>query len=249
MNWKETLKQIKAGRDELRKYDSIMTPYEHDVIVRDLAAKSEAAYQAAYNGSVGEFRAAKNTYRQSLDALKKAEAAEIARFDSARLNVEMEAIQRRVDLALQSNSGQIFGGQNVAARLQSIYEEAGKSGDLIKQRAGAEIMSAALSRVAPNDREEVAHIAGQAERDLKNMRMTLEIEKAQQGISQAANEMLVKRDELATVGETLGDNVRGPFSISGFAKAMREVQVVDGTLHVYEPDAVELATVVTLPDK
>jgi len=239
MNWKEILKQIKAGREELRKYDSIMTPYEHDVIIRDLAAKSEVAYQAVYNGSVGEFRAAKSAYRESIDALKRAEAAEIARFDAAKLNTEMESVQRRVDLALQSNSNQIFGGQNVAARLQSIYEEAVKSGDLVKQRAGAEIMSAALSRVAPNDRAEFAHVSGQAERDLKAMRVTPEIEKARQGISQAANEMLVKRDELATVGETLGDNVRGPFSISGFAKVMREVQIIDGELHVYEPDVVE----------
>jgi hypothetical protein len=204
-----------------------MTEYERGAIARDIKRLSEAVFPAVAGAVIAEFKSAIADYQKSLEAIDTARKAEIGRFDSGRLNAEMQLIRTRVELAFQKDVNPHRGADTPASkRLAEIYGEAAQSDDLHKRRAAIEIFKS-LPLPAGNQEERIAinALAKSAEAAESGLRDTPELQQARQHRTAALDALGAKQQRLVDVSREMGSgDPRDPFAASAFAKAYKLVE-------------------------
>jgi len=131
------LENLKTAREEYRQYYGMMTPYERSIIERDIKEQSERIFPLVSSAAIGEWKDAIRKYQQSGQSYNRELTKEISRWDSGKLNSELQMVQSLIALAIEGGGGGVFdgGSPGVTAKLESIYAEAIQSGDVHKQRA------------------------------------------------------------------------------------------------------------------
>jgi hypothetical protein len=242
-NWEA---EIKAAYEELRLHGHEMSPYEHNLISREIKRRQDELIPIVGAKVIGEFKAAIKAYQDAEAGVDKARTAEINRFDSAKLNTELQLLQARVDLAYQKDVNPHRGADTPASkRLAEIFAEAVHSDDLHKQRAAVEVFKAIRLPAGPQEeRILVNQLAKDAEAAEPGLRDTAELHQARQNRTEALDKLGAKREHLDKVSRLLGmGGIDDALSPGPFAKAARMVQRVNGELRIYEEDAPEVTGV------
>lgn len=220
-NWEA---EIKSWQTELKNHGHEMSPYERNVISREIRKRQDELIPVVGAQVIGEFKAAIKKYQDSKKAVDAAKEKEINRFDDQRYNAALQAIQSRVNLALKADVNPLAGDQPASARLKIIYEESFMSKDIHKQRAAAEVMRS-IELPKNQDRAAVNELLRRAEKDESALRITEELAQAQDAQRQALYELGEKRDRLNKVSEILGTgSTHDVFSDNPFTKAARLVE-------------------------
>lgn len=245
--WRDLLKELKAAKDELRRHENIMTPYERQAISESIKARAEAVGPRLQGGAIAEWKAAIEVYQDKAAAVEKARIAEINRWDNARLGAEIGAVKALVELALSGGNGNALAGMTKAApRLERIYNEAQVSGDIYKQRAAAEVfrsLDGASLKTDTTDRAAVSGLVHKAAKDLPGLRVTDGITQAIHERDEAAQGVYNLRSELNDVSLVMGyGDATGLFASGPIASAFRGVKFNnDHTLTIFPEDSVEVA--------
>lgn len=244
--WRDLLKELKAAKDELRRHENIMTPYERQAISESIKARAEAVGPRLQGGAIAEWKAAIEVYQDKAAAVEKARIAEINRWDNARLGAEIGAVKALVELALSGGNGNALAGMTKAApRLERIYNEAQASGDIYKQRAAAEVfrsLDGASLKTDTTDRAAVSGLVHKAAKDLPGLRVTDGITQAIHERDEAAQGVYNLRSELNDVSLVMGyGDATGLFASGPIASAFRGVKFNnDHTLTIFPEDSVEV---------
>jgi hypothetical protein len=201
---------------------------------------------------IGEFKAHIAHYKSAQAKVQEERAKEANRFDTARLNQELQLIQTRVKLAMEGETNLLDAGNvPISARLQAVYDEAMQSGDIHRQRAAVEVLKATSAH--GQERIAVNALAKSAERAERDLRQTEATRTAAQDLQGAADALEAKRAHLDKTSQLLGMGpVDDPFSMSPFAKAARLVGHEKGTqdndgfhggIVIYDEDSPEVTGV------
>jgi hypothetical protein len=206
MKYSRTFTTTFAGENDWRKQRD---HFERMVETARRDADKMSEFEAqAISEELDEFRstqgvkikaAAIEQYHQALDyfqaqerAVDAARVREIAKWDASRLAPEMRVFSQRISTALESMD-------NPEAELKEVYSEAKQSGDHYKLRAAADALKQAMTRQMPIERKlRLNSIAKQAQEDLRAIRTTEEISKAQEAARQAFEKAMETRKELIT---------------------------------------------------
>lgn len=218
--------EIKAAQEELRLHGHEMSPYERNVISREIKRRQDELIPVVGAQVIGEFKNAIRKYQDSLATVDAERAKEINRFDTVKFNAELQTLNTRVKLALEAPVNPLRGKDKpTSARLEEIYNEAIQSGDLHKQRAALETFKSLPSTGNAQERIAINGLAKKAEQTEFAFRQTEGTLKAQQERRGALQELEAKHEKLNKVSEILGmGNVNDPFNIGPFAKAAKLVQ-------------------------
>jgi hypothetical protein len=253
-SWREAVTDIKAAITEYEGDKHLMTHYESTIVLRGIQGARERARPAVYEGITAAFTESLTGYKASVELAHAAAAAEVRRWDSARLLTELQTAAARVDLALQgvtSTSMPIMdNGPSLGSSLRLLYDEAQRSGDIYRQRATLEVLEALPARVEGKPGElEVRVLARQAREDLSTLRVTEEMRRAAEVVNAAATRLFEQRSELVEVSRVLGEDVTSPFAESDLTRLYRQVAVQDGHVVIRDPDSPEVTGWVILDDK
>lgn len=233
--------EIKAALQELKLHGHEMSPYEKNVISREIKRRQDELIPVVGARVIGEFHAAIKGYKKAEELQQAERAKEINRFDSGKLNAEMQLIQARVNNAMSQITNNLR-GDSVAARLQNIYAEAVQSGDIHKQRAAVEVMKSVS--VGGPERLQVNQLARDAEAAELQFRQTEGTRSAQQARIDSLGELHAKHENLNRVSQLLG---MGPvdvvFSDNPFSRAARMVEFTPEGPQIHEADAPQVTGV------
>jgi hypothetical protein len=221
-NWEA---EIKTAQQELRLHGHEMSPYERNVISREIKRRQDELIPVVGGMVIGEFHQAIGKYKASEQLMQAERTKEINRFDSAKLNTEIQLMQTRVQMATQKDKNVLRGDNpGISAQLQQVYSEAIQSGDLHKQRAAIEVIKS-VSLPGGQERGFVNDLARQAERAEVEFRQTEGTRNAQQARMDALGELHAKHEQLDKVSQLLGMGaIDDPFNPGPFAKAAKMVE-------------------------
>jgi hypothetical protein len=222
-NWEA---EIKAALDELRNHGHEMSPYERNVISREIKRRQDELIPVVGAKVIGEWKGTITKYQEAQKRMKAERSAEINRWDSAKLNAEMDLFQRRVDMVLKAGSDPLHGDAPISAKIQQVYNDALQSGDIHKQRAAVEVIKTVTGRIqAGQEKIAVNQLARDAEKVELELMQTEGTRKAQAELVQAENELITRRANLDKVSQVLGmGGIDDVFATSPFAKAASLVE-------------------------
>lgn len=207
-SWRKNLDTLKAAQKEMQTYNHLFTAYERETIKQDIAAKKNAFFSDIVNGTVNEvLDPAIQNYKGAQSRAAAARANEIKRWDAAKLRDEMQATGMILDGMLKTQNSPLFSSRGSRAdQVRQLYEDAIASGDIYKQRAASEVMRG-LSERAQLKEEKLAFaiIEGQARENLDSLRMTAEIQAAEEGKRDAANGLRTAVQEVINTSIDLGE--------------------------------------------
>lgn len=237
-NHRELLAELKQARKEYETYATVMTPYERELVSRDIQRKREAYHDTVVQGVLDEFNTA-------LDNLKAAQARKVAaaekeaqRWDSGKLSTELSTARQLVELAKQRGDESAFGGLSVQAKLAGILQDAQLSKDIHKLRAVCEVIASQPGTVAGT-------LPGAVNQLLRHVRDIPEIAEAQQAEYDALVVMDDARTLLTEAGAAIGEDVDGIMPHPGpLIKAARRVKATPQGVVILDENDVEVTGVV-----
>ena len=241
--WKGSLNQIKEMRDNFKRNETIMTPYERVTNAGEIKRVTEMAFSLVAGGVIGEYRAAVAKAKDGIKGIERAKANEINRWKPDALRVEFENAKTLVGMAAGSKSS-VFDRSSATKKIQTILEEAKASGDLHKQRAVLEVIQS-LEPSSLDDKQAAAILIGQAKRDLDALRHPPEIDQAIQTAKAAWDAERAKRAEVIDASIALGNgNPTDFFADGAFAKILRTVEVKNGEVLFHDENSPEVTRIV-----
>lgn len=253
--WKDAGAALKDACDEYTKNQSIMTDYERRVIGREIKEQKDRFLPALQAGLAGEINGAIENYQKAQGKLFNARAAETRRWDGGKLAGELNTYSTLVDIIYRSAANDAFsGGPPAGSKLQALYEDALRSGDMYKIRAAGEVLQGFENGggfKAQSDRVSAAALAGQAKNDLSVLRNTEEVNLAGQEIGKAGSKIRETIETARTDLQAIGEGDPGGMLAYGLVTAaIRRVKVSpDGSLTFFAPDSFEATGIGTIPDK
>lgn len=203
--WRDRLAEIKAARDEYKSIESIAGPGERVLFSKSINEKIAEVENMIIQGALSEFQSAVDQWHDANKKLQTAKNDEVKRWSAEKINAEMTMAESLVKNAVRSSTG----GQlepDVLPRLRSMYQEAYNSGDLYKQRAYAEVFTG-LAGMVGNDGEArllANRLSKQARRDARAVRVTPELEKADQAAAAAVEGINKAKSTLFEVDDSMG---------------------------------------------
>ncbi|TDA63901.1 MAG: hypothetical protein D9V45_12910 [Chloroflexi bacterium] len=240
----KALLEIRAAQAELKKYESIMTPYERHTINESIQSKVAANRDLVYNGVKGAWLNFISGYKDAVKRYLQAEQNEINSWDSGKLGTEMHTFQMRLNQAIgMEDKGALAGNTQNINQVKAMYQEAMNSGDRYKQRAAAEVIRGVNTKNMQRDQVvEIRLMARNAEEQLKTLRTSDALQKAAAEANQAQKELFEQREGIKAVAETMGEPVDQVFQAGDYAKLTKMLQVDSGTREVklYGLDAPEV---------
>lgn len=132
-------------------------------------------------GAIGEYRSKLMEFQKAQAAHKKEIEREANRWDTGKLSGEMAFVNQRIEAALGT-------GNDPVSEFKALFEDAKVSGDRHKIRAAAEALRGALGKVKTDnmDTRRALNLLGkQADAELRQMRVTPEMEKAEEAAKAA----------------------------------------------------------------
>jgi hypothetical protein len=216
--WKTSYKKLQADRQRFYAYANIMTQYEAQTIKQSLQEQTEYLAPSIKIGALSEFNQAIAGYEATVAKVDAAKAAELRRWDSAKLIAERQNIQQQIDLAFQSG-GDPLSGKNPADQIAKVLAEAKQSGDINRIRAAAEV-GRGIVKNAPAVAPQISDL----ENSLATSRQTPEMAAAEQERIAALNDLFAKKNELPEIGAAIGEPVNPVFPTGSIDRAMRKVR-------------------------
>jgi len=231
-NWKDTLNFYQGEVNKVRKYESILTPFEKVSLGEYLHELNQKTQIEVIPAATQEFIQVKENYKVRESAFQKAKANEINRWDAGKLNAEMDFTKSRLESILRSNLS--FPEKKI--EIEALIKEANESKDITKQRATAERLLNIADHVEGSalDKMEYNQFSSQAKRLIEKIRTTEEIKTSKENLKAAAEELLEKRKELDSIAQTFhGDHAYFDY-VREFSKVARDVDfdVIKGELKV-----------------
>jgi len=209
MFWKRQLEELREARQSLN--DSWQSATE---LERQLATKRYHQLQAGYepsilNGSLAEWNAAADRAGDAIGAVMDAKAAEVRSWDASALSSEMDVIEKRIQLLINSGSGSDMGDDPTISKLKAIYDENINCGSRERERATGEVFSGLLGFVHSGgvlDRAPFNALQAQAKYDLAEIRHTAAIDTSEDSARLAINGLNAAKGKLQDVDSLLGYN-------------------------------------------
>jgi hypothetical protein len=193
-DWRKQRDHFAAMLETARLNGHKMSQFERESIRAELDNYSNTQGVKILGAAIEQYHQALDTFRAKEQAVEKERVREIARWDASKLAPEMQVVNMRVSTALQS--------QHPEQELKQLYAEAQLSGDNYKIRAAADALKQAANQAigSPNMPAEtllrIDGVARQAAADLKALRTTPEIVKAQEVAKEAFDAAMKTRAEL-----------------------------------------------------
>lgn len=218
-SWRDRLEEIKGARAEYYKNLNIMTPFERVLIEKSVSEKVKEVEPYILEGAIGEWHYALNNYQKAIAQVQEAKNREVSRWDASKLNAEMQSAEMLIKKAIESSVGGGSLEPSVMPRIEAMYQDAQRSGDIYKQRAMAEVATSLTNMVGDDmsDRMRANRIAQQAQRDAQAVRTTAELERAHITAKEAVESINHAREVLsdvdAALGRTLPNGEIGHFDI------------------------------------
>lgn len=255
--WRGKYEHLKTYHDWCQQNLPDMTVIERRIHGEEYNQLKGQYTQAISAGAVQEWHDTIRIFQAYQDARRKAETAEVKRFDAGKLSSEMALCGALVGLVNNAPDMSTFGGgPSRADRLNLIYQDAVKSGDLNKQRACYEIFSMMTPPASEGEtgseqaraRGIVVGLIGQAKQSLAQLRVTPEMVKAAEEEDAAFKMLMDKRRELEQINGLVDnyDPNSGTlmWSTTPIAKALKEVSVNKAGEVVYnepEPEPIDFS--------
>jgi len=241
-NTKKNLDNIREMRANYERYQPIMTPYEDQVTSREIKRFCEAVGSSIMAAVQWDWKLAISKCERAIQKTTEAKQSEINRWDSAKFNAELDTAKNLVGIVKESKPGPLGGGMNAGAKLNELYQEAFASGDIFKQRAMAEVVfNQDFGSFGPDARQVALALANQAKRDLEILRITPEMQAAEEKKQQAFADLQAERQSLIDTAAVLGEpNPEAPFAPGGFAKMLKMVEIIAGKIKIHAEDSPEV---------
>jgi hypothetical protein len=220
-DWRKIVEDLKLAREEYSRHSSMMTPYERQVVSESIKEEVDKNRKWATQAALKEFQSTVEAFANAQIKIEKAKGQEVNRWEPGKLADEMRVASLLVDQALESPFP--------IDELRRIYSDANTSQDMFKKRGVAEVLKGAVNRVKSGDYELLSRVnsmSQMAARDLEQLRITPEIEKAHQEAGEAFENHMAVRKELNRAAEILGDTM-GPIS-----RALMRVKYDDTGPHI-----------------
>lgn len=204
-SWRDRLEELKTARAEYSKLEPIMTEVERILIAKSINEKQSEVGSYIMQGALSEWHYAIDQYKNAVKGIQEAKNREVSRWEAIKLNAEIDTAERLVTKAVQSSTGGRL-DPSVMPRLKAMYDEAQNSGDIYKMRAMAEVFTGLPSMVGGDldDRMYANKLSQQAQRDAQAVRVTREIEKADQLARDAVETLTQAKSALHEVDEGFG---------------------------------------------
>jgi hypothetical protein len=217
-DWRESLETLRKGRETLQKHAPIMTQFERMTVENSIKENRDKDYPIIAGGITAEFNQAIESYQAAQKKYQAAQAAEINRWNDAGLTAARTNLLQQVDLITKNKDNVFSPGESAASKLQSLYHEMRQSGDMVKQRAAAEVCANLQGR-------DNITLATQAKSDLQTLRITPEMGQAENAIDAAQAALIGKHNELGQVVQDLDgiNSPYNPFNTSLLAKEFRRL--------------------------
>lgn len=247
-DWIDAAAEIRRAKEELRKYEGIMTPYERQSISGSIQEKIASRYGFIYQGAAADLNGAKKQYKDTVSAREKARAQEITSWDSGKLGIEMNTFQMLVNREMEFNNGApgFTRRADVSVRVKTLYQEAMASGDRYKMRAAVEVVHGINTDKTPKDQAVELRILGrECESVLETLRTTPEMLKAAEAEKSAVKELFSAKELVKEVAVVMGEDPDNLFAEGGFTKLLKTVQVdrYSGEVKIFEMDSPEVSGV------
>jgi hypothetical protein len=250
--WRDRIREIKSAYDELRENSSIMNEYQRTIIERRIKDMKTAYYPVIVSGLLAENRDAVQTLKNAKHRTISEKQKEINSWDAQKLTTEMQLQQMLVDQSFSEGNHNIFNSDGTVGNLEKIFNDAQQSGDKYKMRAVAEVMKSLPNKTnSMEDEIKFAgnHLANESKKLLQSIRITPEMVKANEGYQQAYDEYRTVRQEIIKTSYDIGEgDPLGFFKDNELTRAIKQVQIVDDEVMIFETDAPEVTGVIAVKE-
>lgn len=241
-NWRKDLEDLNAMRQELVNRGSVMSPYEFLTNTEYTKDFQEKIFPAVSAAVLKEHEAAIAKMQRAREAYKKEQSKEVDRWEPNKFNTEIDLAHKRVNLALSAEDPGPFIGNSPTKvqKLTQLMAEAKQSENIYTKRAIFEVVGALTLRDGP-ERQEVNHLAKEAQRELPKLRQTDGLKQAEQDERAALNEYATVSQQTIDTCIVLGQgNPTNPMVANQFRYAIERVQVDrdTGQVTILTPDEV-----------
>lgn len=204
-----------------------MTPAEKQQAADQLAEMREAYRPVVTAGVLGEWREAVNVVKSAQAKLDAAKQKAAARWDSGKLNQELQLAQARLKIAAKSDAGRF----NMAG-IDAILSEAETSKDIYKQRAAYEALQELVSLIPEGTQDQhgqdmiyrANRLAIAAAHKLHELNLTPEVLEAAKEHNAAADLLTNTKRQIIEHMEVLGDMPNDYLYNEPVRKAIEAVQ-------------------------
>lgn len=244
-DWKSTLELIKAQRAEFQQYNSIMTDYERSIAQREMEETLQTWKGRIVEALINEQNTAISEYQYAEKRLERAHQAEVNRWDASRLRAEMDVAQALVNQARSGkHTANMYDGGSPSTykRIEAVYQDAQKSGDIFKKRAICEV----IQGVDIGEGEIMMNrLRKQAERDLSELRRIPEQAEAEEHKEAAWRDVLVKTNDIIVAAPHIGEEATGAYAAGwSLGRAVNRIKIrKDGTREILDPQSSEVTGV------
>lgn len=239
-DWRSALELIKAQKAELQEYSGMMTQYEISIAQREIKDTLTTWKPRIVAALIEQQTNAINDYHYYGKKLGEANKNEVNRWDASRFKDELDVAKALVDQALSGKhvEGPYDGGSpSTYKRIEAMYHDAQKSGDIFKQRAVCEVLQGIEIKTGDY---EMNHLRKDAERDLAVLRRTPEQEQVEAEREVAWQKVLERTNEIIVSAPIIDQDATGGYANAfELGRAVSRVQIrEDGSRVILEPDQV-----------
>lgn len=225
MNWRESLKAIRALGAELNKFGLAMTQDEKKAkedrknkLLKDELNNIEV-------GAIAELYEKVHKVEGARDLLKTEKKNELNSWEASKLQAEM-GVTSTLFMMVSKNKDPLSGDVS-SSRMKRLWDEAKRSEDKYKIRAFVELLPGVIASI--DDRSEtgkISDIRTEAESVLSELRETEGIKKAKDQVWEAYNEFASGLQEYRQISQDVGQrDPTGIFETSRFAKALNRLEI------------------------
>lgn len=231
----EKLAWLRRAKKELEDYGPVMTAYERLTVTEEINRKTNEYYPAVTTWVMDKHEQAINRVKASKEAINKAQANEINRWDPATFRQNLELYGEQIT-RLASTPADPLRGFFPEDEIARILTESKLSGDIFKQRAAAEIVKSLPPPADNNAKVKLASLQAQARETLQQVRETEQINQARELYNQSVMELAKVRDEVIEVGRLMGGDPTNVFASGPYAQALRRVKFNQDGVDILSPD-------------
>lgn len=255
-SWRDIVKEYQENLEGWKQEAPGAPEFYQRAMSRALKEYREKHYQTVFKGVLGEFEQSIGEYHAAGQRYAEEKGKEVARWNDDKFLSALHVARERVSLALSLKNSGFSLNPGKPGELETMYNELASHPDIHVRRAAAEVFRAALTgfsaSAAPQElRMQANHLTRQADRDLKAIRVTPEVQEAFRAREAAGDALLAKKEELKQVAELMdGSPVNEGMAANEYAFQARRVRIRrDGQVTVYDRRDPEVTGVYIAPEK
>lgn len=205
-NHQEARKVIKAAMDHLTENQSLMSAYEVKERLNEIKGLKDQWRGKIEAGALDDFQTMVNRYLLAKAEQSRSRNLEVKRWDPAKVKAVADMTRDRIktDMA-RANSW-----DGIGEVVKTLLADA-ENGDLDTQRGVYEGLRGAVDLVPGDRRREANMMAVQADRKLKDLRITDQMREADAAVEEARQNVHAQYHDLHAAAESLGEKLFGPW--------------------------------------